>query len=156
MEGRQDGIAAFSERQLKFLMQEHEAMQQKIRYAIEDLAKVEMFIPIAIAGIYAWLLGDGNPITKLNVWLLFLPTLLSILGALRQRARYRYISVIEEYVQKIENAFFQSSKSGPWGWEIYYRQYNPPDHRYLRLAFWLFLIFGSLSFGIVQFKEVTA
>jgi hypothetical protein len=114
-------------------------MQSKLDRAGEDIYRAEIVVPVAIAGLYVWLLSNGEGAPP---WLYFVPPILALLGGARYLARYLYVRAAETYIRKLEAEL--RSRGRPQGWEHFYRaEAKVWWYPLIRLAFWVLLLIGT-------------
>jgi hypothetical protein len=122
----------------KLALLEYTALQEKMKYAVEDLHRVETFFPVAIGAFYVWLIKDGRAVASSERIILFVPVFIPIIGLFRHLARMRYIALLESYLRNVENA----NPKG-LGWETFYemnRHGSLQQYKRVRTGVWIALI----------------
>jgi hypothetical protein len=126
-------------------MQEHASLQEKMKYAVEDLHRTEILFIGAMALYYAWLFKEGVSAPAVG-WLFFIPCLVAVVGFVRSLARVTYIGRLEAYIRRIEEHF---GLSGNLGWEHHYSSHAHGWHyNSVRLAIWVFSFVVALVLAL--------
>lgn len=121
-------------------------MLAKLERSGEDIYRVEVLAPTAIAALFVWLVSKGADVPS---WLYFLMPFIALLGGLRYMARLKYVSVAEAYVRCLETRL--RGRGWPPGWEHYYRRSGRVEwYTRTRCAYWVVMFAATLSIAIVK------
>jgi hypothetical protein len=140
----------------QYLVLEYQTCQQKISSGVEHLIRIELYVFLGISALYAWFYAtlnmDKPPAESIQL-VLYLPTLLAILGFCRLLMQLRYIRTIAEYLRLIEEKLASANvEEGEWlhvGWETWNNANGPHKLNNLyRLFLWFGLIVGTSMIAV--------
>lgn len=132
----------------EFALKEHSAMLAKLERSGEDIYRVEILVPTAIAALFVWLMSKGGDVPS---WLYFLLPAIALLGGLRYLARLRYVSAAEAYVRELETRL--RGRGWPKGWEHFYeRSGRVKWYTRIRCTYWILLIGATAYVAVAKFR----
>ena len=93
----------------EFHLEELKVIRAKLEEHIKDIRKMELYSLAGFFGLLAWL-ASQRPIPSAPVWLL--PVLIPVMLFLRNQGHQTRISVLGQYIRKLEIYFRSSSELG--------------------------------------------
>jgi len=103
-----------------FIKEEYLTLRKEVEAAVTELALMERYCLIAVAGIYTWLLPqvlkEGLP-----AWSLWIPSVLVLFGALRSLTGGLHLQRLSGYIKKIELEYSKENEYAT-GWEHYHSE----------------------------------
>lgn len=135
--------------QQEFLRHEFDSLRHEIELRISASELVETLTIGAIAVIYGWCFSqDPGPIRTLALWL---PVVLTVLGAFRYGALIQRIMEISAYIRRIEKKVYDHHQLGYENYLQVVRMKKTGRAIALSaLVLWSLMFLGTLTFALTQ------